>query len=882
MMRRAFGVVAVCALVAGGVVAATTASAAGESVTITYPADGQTVGTGPLTVAGSVSSGEGDKVSVLYAVDVSGSTSAPAGLDCNGDTQFTAELDDFDQDGSVGDTLDCEISGIVALNAALRAVPNSAQRIRAGVIGFGNDAALADLDPGADDIGFVAPGDTRGGEDVTPRVNAVAGSLTRGTIGLETPRSVGQGTDFQRPLDVGAGALTGAGAKWIFLLSDGQASVPDTTALVAAGIRVRTFAIGDAASCAVGSPLEQIATATGDTCVRVDDPSRLSSDITASGPSTIRSVTAQLDGANPVQATVDSIGNFSAAVGSPSAGGHTITVRAEITNGTSVTETRRFTVRGGTRYVALGDSFSAGEGVEPYVDQQVDKVVQLGRGQSIMYYKQTPGFLCHRSTKGWPRKITLPGSSTPVATGGGAFDFQACSGARLVNVDTLPSTKVYRDVRTDIPLQNLSLGTDVDLVTMTFGGNDVGFVPILKHCIAHYDCQKDGFVTVNGRSVSLEDWTRIRMALIQNELDGLYRQVRSRVRPDTTMVVATYPRLLKVGNRFCTEGAVIAQGERQWLADRVNQFDDAMAERARRSNALVADVRQEFDGNAVCDADNYITGLRPARATDLGGQPSAASFHPNDKGTSAYARVVSKALSDGAPSPLARTAVAPADSGAATGAAQRAAAPVTAVQQARAAESVARKCPVNRTVSPAMRHVRPGGGKPKPSDDQILTRYPKDVVAAVGATTLSTVVIGDGAAMRLKPSCTGEVVRGEWVPFAADGFRAGAPVIARVAWQGGRTQPATTVQAGSDGRATGWIQMPSGLPSDGFGTVEVQGVGATGGPTVGFENVKTTPKADCAAMVKAAGLTTKPGEPSKPDKPHRPPHHWHAPWKHGS
>jgi hypothetical protein len=241
MMRRTIGAVAVCALAVGGIAAATVANAAGESITISYPAEGQAVGTGPLTVAGSVTSGgAGDLVSVLYAVDVSGSTSSPTGLDCNGDGAITAQLDDFNQDGSVGDTLDCEISGIVALNAALRAVPNSAQRIRAGLVGFGDDAAVADLEPGAQDQPFAAPGDTRGDRDVVPRINAVAGSLTRGTIGLETPRSVGQGADFQRPLDVATAVLTSPGPKWIFLLSDWQASVPHTTALVAAGVRVRT------------------------------------------------------------------------------------------------------------------------------------------------------------------------------------------------------------------------------------------------------------------------------------------------------------------------------------------------------------------------------------------------------------------------------------------------------------------------------------------------------------------------------------------------------------------------------------------------------------------------------------------------------------------
>lgn len=856
-------------------VPAVPAYGADAQVHIGYPAEGQAVGTGPLTVTGSVQVGAGTMTQVIYAVDVSGSTASPAGLDCNGDGSVTAALDDYNQDGSVGDTLDCEISGIVSLNAALRAVPDADARIRVGVVGFGSLAARADMDPGTADTAFVKPGDTRDGNDVIPRVNAVAGSLTRGTIGLETLYSVGTGTDFQQPLDVAAAAFAADANKWIFLVSDGQASIPDTSRLAAAGIKVRTFAVGAAATCQAGSPLDVIATGTGDACVRVDDPSRLRSDIVSGTPSGIRSVTAQLDGNAARTATVDAIGNYSVAVGDVGTGAHTVTVRVELADGTRLPDAvRRFTGTAGTRYVAIGDSFSAGEGVEPYVDQKVDRYLNAGRGARIPLYQQNPAFLCHRSTKGWPLKIKEPGASKPVADSGGAFTFAACSGARLVNVDTTQQPKEYRDKKTAIPLQNTVLGTDADLVTMTFGGNDVGFVPIVTHCVAHYDCWEDTFVTVNGTPVSLDNWTKIRIALVQNELDGLYQQVRGRVRTDTRIVVATYPRLLKIGNRICTEGVVLPQGERQWLADRVDDFDDVVAVRAARSNIDVADVRDAFQDHAICDGDNYITGARAARATDLGGGVSAASFHPNDKGTTAYATVVSGVLAKPASTaPLALTGKTadPGTGGAATGAKRVAAPSAAAVEAAAKAEAAATAGPARTTVSSAVqtpkavqvRQLAPAGGP----GDAVLARYPAEVVAAVAATGFTDLVVGDGAAMKLMPSCPSDVVPGEYVPFSAPGFAPGSTVQAQVAWEGA-TPAGTTVTADAAGRARGWIRVPADVPVDRPAALRVSGKGPSGGAVLGYAPLTATAAADCRQLVVDAGLLTEPAGPpaSGPDE----------------
>src|SRR5690606_4780709 len=146
------------------------------------------------------------------------------------------------------------------------------------------------------------------------------------------------------------------------------------------------------------------------------------------------------------------------------------------------------------------------------------------------------------------------------------FDFVACSGARIVNADTQEQPKSYFGVTTPIPLQLDQLGDDVDLVTLTFGGNDIGFGPIVLHCVTKLECYEDPFITLReGTStaddVTLEDWADIRLALVQNELTGLYRAVQNRVREDTTIIAATYPRLVadEVTSRFglCTEAAVL-------------------------------------------------------------------------------------------------------------------------------------------------------------------------------------------------------------------------------------------------------------------------------------------------------------------------------------
>ena len=138
--------------------------------------------------------------------------------------------------------------------------------------------------------------------------------------------------------------------------------------------------------------------------------------------------------------------------------------------------------------VALGDSYSSGEGTSATNGED------FFRGSD--HHGSDP-FLqnaCHRSPHAWPFKVDPPniaGQTTVgqlVSNNVTSLDFHmlACAGAETENL--LPSAD---DVSHDeiqqygerTQLDRSFLDADTTLVTLTIGGNDVGFGPILKACI---------------------------------------------------------------------------------------------------------------------------------------------------------------------------------------------------------------------------------------------------------------------------------------------------------------------------------------------------------------------------------------------------------------
>ena len=133
-------------------------------VTITSPADGATLPLGPVVVNGTAAVGTGAPVAnttLIYVVDVSGSTSSPTGVPGKCPRQNV-------YDGLQDTTLDCELLAIRDLNTAAVATGTIA---KIGMIGFAGNtappdtlspltitsAAALDLDPTSTTSNLVAP-----------------------------------------------------------------------------------------------------------------------------------------------------------------------------------------------------------------------------------------------------------------------------------------------------------------------------------------------------------------------------------------------------------------------------------------------------------------------------------------------------------------------------------------------------------------------------------------------------------------------------------------------------------------------------------------------------------------------------------------------------
>ncbi len=306
------------------------------SVTIDTPANNSVRPPGPVTVTGTASVGTAAPVantSLIYVLDVSGSTADPGAPSC-------------------GTILQCEIAAALALN-------NQAQDgtiAEVGLVVFGSTADTADVRPVGGDQLITGPASNENGNG-TRDIEEVISSVGIGAVGQFTSKTMATGTNFADAI-VNARLVANAASKprkIVVFLSDGVANGGGSIATPLAGIPdnvdIYTFAVGSGAQCfntgnnGEGS-LEQITAATvpGGHCVPVPDVGSLPDILPGVIASNLNSLQLQVDGG-----AFTPIGNaditpdlpregpasvsYSTTTAPLSAGTHTICVRANGTDG---------------------------------------------------------------------------------------------------------------------------------------------------------------------------------------------------------------------------------------------------------------------------------------------------------------------------------------------------------------------------------------------------------------------------------------------------------------------------------------------------------------------------------------------------------------------
>ncbi len=281
-------------------------------------------------------------------------------------------------------------------------------------------------------------------------------------------------------------------------------------------------------------------------------------------------------------------------------------------------------------YVALGESYSAGDGVPPYGVPP--------NGVPFPPYS----YICDQSAAAWPTIV-----SHDLGFSGSHFSFRACTGARLneQNGSTAPNgfplgdltgpqqvTNILGQIVGTWPAQEdtlIPLGTR--LVTLDFGGNDVGFGPTLINCIVNWACPI--FV---GHTLDTN------IAAIGPTLVQAYEEI-ARLAPNATIVVMGYPRWFPTDPPALCNDTTFIQPQMAWMNQEIQKLDTAI--QTAVSTAYRAGVKHiryvsgsydAFTGHELCTASPYMNGLVPAPNL-------VASFHPNLGGNQQMARLAEQA-----------------------------------------------------------------------------------------------------------------------------------------------------------------------------------------------------------------------------------------------
>ena len=221
------------------------------------------------------------------------------------------------------------------------------------------------------------------------------------------------------------------------------------------------------------------------------------------------------------------------------------------------------------RYVALGDSYSAGLGAGNYI---------AASGP------------CDRSNDAYPAlwsAANVPASYLSVA----------CSGATTSTV-----------LSTQIP----ALSTSTTLVSITIGGNDVGFGSVMETCVL--------FST--GSCVRAVGAAESEMASqLPGELDGVLNAITA-VAPNARVVVLGYPHLYDLGGSGGCIG--LSTTDRTDLNQAADLLDGQIQAAAFRHDDVFGDVRSAFAADEICDSASW---LHSVNFFDL-----SESYHPTAAG----------------------------------------------------------------------------------------------------------------------------------------------------------------------------------------------------------------------------------------------------------
>ena len=291
------------------------------------------------------------------------------------------------------------------------------------------------------------------------------------------------------------------------------------------------------------------------------------------------------------------------------------------------------------RYLALGDSYSSGEG-----DVTSDGISHYIPGTDVAgdYNRNIPREMCHISDRSYPFLI-----AKQMNLSDGAMKSTACSGAvaedaltydlnnpQRIHADTylgqgtqlgklggdgprLTGIAGYEQLQSEALTQTLPgriqqinhvEKTQPEAITITMGGNDLGFGNIIASCInilssplkadtTCWDAQPEGR---QARAQQIHDF--------YPRLKHLYENLRSSTESGNVFVIG-YPKFFDENYMCADMGNVITRTEQVSLNQLVDYANATIKNAALDAGVKYIDIADVFDGSELCGKPTSMTSI---------------------------------------------------------------------------------------------------------------------------------------------------------------------------------------------------------------------------------------------------------------------------------
>ncbi|HUS26642.1 MAG TPA: GDSL-type esterase/lipase family protein [Nevskiaceae bacterium] len=268
------------------------------------------------------------------------------------------------------------------------------------------------------------------------------------------------------------------------------------------------------------------------------------------------------------------------------------------------------------RYVALGDSYSSGEGAP---------------SPKFLAGTDVKGNQCHRSSAAYP-ELVYKATMKKYAE----FIFKACSGARIQ--DFYRSNQGNKNE----PKQLSWLDKETELVTFTIGGNNLGFKEVIQYCATRHlagdpTCQQKYGKMIDQRLKTLASTN----PKAEDALPALYQAVK-KTAPNATILAEGYTRIFPVNPpKTCATGLPsrnFGRTDMLWLNAQTEKLNAVIKKAATARGIVYVDNSNAFRGHELCTSVPYVNRIL------VGPNTIPWSFHPKISGHKELAAIAIKKL----------------------------------------------------------------------------------------------------------------------------------------------------------------------------------------------------------------------------------------------